>query len=475
MTLIVKESLIKIIGVFAYNHKTDIPRFTQRGYEGMQLVDLPRKFKQKSAKDIADAVEKTKTNYKNTYYSEFRDFMFTGKDRRDIDGYQKAQIRTFQRHKIAQTEFHFQRYNSDAKKMVDFTLPMVSSTQEIYLFPGEIGIFSLNLIAQEDTLEHLSDLINQARSFESLVGQTGQTMPFQEWVSKEILCGIPLVGENLALDEYSGSKFKVYSVIDMPPPSEATSYNREHLLYEIGTSSPIGVVGKEHRLQPSEDFYDQLMDQKISAFRNYDGLALLDSFTVIGHGNYTSLNDEHEVYIPHHTWNRVYFAIYVYNLFVRYSLFKFNAQFLSNPVKYRDEFQDFLNHYNFKHISFNFLPNLIFDRIRAALHIEEEIETFEKRLGSLATSIQEQQEKRQAFLLTVISVISAIDAVEGILAGLNEVQEKLGWSSFPFYFTLTSILLVGGYFLLGYLFPLHAQKLRRKIQKIAERTQRRNG
>jgi hypothetical protein len=137
----------------------------------------------------------------------------------------------------------------------------------------------------------------------------------------------------------------------------------------------------------------------VSAFANYEGLALLDSFTVIGHDNYVEFSDTNPNYYLHHTWNRIYFGIYVYNLFVRYSLFKFNAQFLSNPVKYRDKFQDYLNHYNFKHIAFNFLPNLIFDKIRVALGIEDEIETFEKRLGNLAASIQEQQEKRQAFLL----------------------------------------------------------------------------
>ena len=215
-------------------------------------------------------------------------------------------------------------------------------------------------------------------------------------------------------------------------------------------------------MMPSESYYETLMQNKVSAFRNYEALALLDSFTVIGSDNYTSLNEDSENYIPHHIWNRVYFGIYVYNLFLRYSLFKFNAQFLSNPVKYRDEFQDFLNHYNFKHISFNFLPNLIFNRVRAAMSIDDEIDTFEKRLGNLATSIQEEQEKRQAFLLAIISVISAIDAVEGIIAGLRDVQNKLGWSNGLFYSALLVSILVAVYFLVGYLFPLHMQKLQRR-------------
>jgi hypothetical protein len=472
MALPINDALIKIVGVFAYNTKKDIPRFKSHNYDTLQLVDLPDKFKAKGTEAVKKAIKDTKDNFKNTYYSEFRDFMFTGKDRNEIDGFQKSQIRTFQRKQKLETTFHLKRYNPQAQQLQDSTLSLVSQVQEIYLFPGEIGMFALNLSIQDHSIEHISDLINQARSFESKVGDKDNTIPFQQWVSKEVLCGIPLVGDDLELDEYSGSKFKVYAVIDLPSPSNDVPYDRDHLLYEIGTSSPIGVVGTEHRLRPSETYYEELMAKKISAFRNYEGLALLDSFTVIGHTNYTALNDDSEVYISHHTWNRVYFGIYIYNLFVRYSLFKFNAQFLSNPVKYRDEFQDFLNHYNFKHISFNFLPNLIFDRVRAALSIEEEIETFEKRLGSLATSIQEQQEKRQAFLLTIISVISAIDAIEGILAGLNQVQEKLGWSSIPFYFILTTALLIGGYFLLGYLFPLHAQKLKRKVQKLVERMQK---
>jgi hypothetical protein len=475
MSIPVSDALIKIIGVFAFDTKRINSTLLAQGYSTMQLVDLPKKIIDRGKKDIDDAINKTRTNFKNTYYSEFRDFMYTGKDQRDVDGFQKYQIRTFHRKKALASTFRLKRFDFESKKLVDHTISLESRSQEIYLFPGDIGIFALNLHVQNKTLEYVSDLINQARSFESIIGEHSETIQFHQWVTNEVICGIPLVGDKLELDEYSGSKFKVYSVIDLPPASENLQYDRDHLLYEIGTSSPIGVVGNEHRLRPSESYYDDLMQHKISAFLNYEGLALLDSFTVIGNSNYSSLNDESENYIPHHIWNRVYFGIYVYNLFVRYSLFKFNAQFLSNPVKYRDEFQDFLNHYNFKHISFNFLPNLIFDRVRAAMSIEEEIDTFEKRLGSLATSIQEQQEKRQAFLLTLISVISAIDAVEGILAGLNQVQERLGWGNIPFYSTLSILLLVAGYFLLGYLFPLLAQKLKRRIHSFSQKLVGKNG
>jgi hypothetical protein len=462
------DCLIKIVGVFAYEHKKDIPRFTLNNYAGMQLVDLPEKIKEQGVQAIKKAVQATEANYKNTYYSEFRDFMFTGNEQSQTEGYQKSQIRTFQRMKTLTGNFDHKRFDEASQQMVDAPISFTSEKQELFLFPGGIGMFALNLKPLELTLNGISDLINKARTFESKVINEDNLIDFHKWISKEVLCGTPLVGDKLELDEFSGSKFKVYTVIDMPEPSETTQYNRDHILYEIGTSSPIGIVGASHKLSPSDEYYKDIMLNKISAFRNYECLALLDSFTVIGNDNFSSISDSSEKYIPHHQWNRVYFGIYLYNLFIRYSLFKFNAKFLTDPVKYRDDFQNFLNHYNFKHISFNFLPNLIFDKIRNALRIEDEIITFEKRLGSLAASIQEQQEKRQAFLLTLISVVSTFEAIDTIANWLNQTQAKSGINKPLFYALLGFITLILAYLLVLYLFPLLSQKINRKLKKIIQ-------
>jgi hypothetical protein len=466
MNLTITHSLVKIVGVFAYNHQKDIPLFTKSGYVGLNLVDLPAIIIDKGSDQIKKAKEATEANYKNTYYSEFRDFMFTGKEQSQIDGYQKSQIRTFYRKKHLSGNFEQKKYDSSIGDMVDISpIPFSSNCQELFLFPGGIGMFALILDTTDKSLHYISDLINKARAFESKLDSPNKSVEFQKWISNEVLCGLELTGKDIELDEFSGSKFKVFTVIDMPEASNNNQYNREHLLYELGTSSPLGIVGTSHRLSPSASYYNDLINNKISAFQNYECLALLDSFTVIGDGNYTSLQDNSEVYVPHHQWNRVYFGIYLYNLFVRYSLFKFNAKFLTNPVKYRDDFQNFLNFYNFKHISFNFLPNLLFDKIRNSLHIEEEIITFEKRLGSLATSIQEQQEKRQAFLLTLISVVSSFEAVDTINAWLDKTQVGLGLSKPIFYSTIFLVFLILGYLLVQYLFPLITHKFKRKIKR----------
>jgi hypothetical protein len=189
----------------------------------------------------------------------------------------------------------------------------------------------------------------------------------------------------------------------------------------------------------------------------------MDSFTVLGAGNYQKLEPEN--YKPFNNWSKVYFALYIYNLYLRYSLFRFNANYLTDPVKYRGQFEEFLNYYNLKHISFNFLPNIIFEKMRHALGVEDEIEQFEKRLKNLALSIQEQQEKRQAFLLTIISVLSSLDAIDLIIGKLHAIQIKSGLSPVVFILVMFVVLLVAANFLVRFLFPIMYEKYRKRITK----------
>ena len=65
--------------------------------------------------------------------------------------------------------------------------------------------------------------------------------------------------------------------------------------------------------------------------------------------------------------------------------------------------------------------------------IDDEIEHFESRLNSLATKIQEDQDKRQAILLGVISALSSISAIEPIISVLDNFQKSSGMSIIVFY------------------------------------------
>jgi hypothetical protein len=216
-------------------------------------------------------------------------------------------------------------------------------------------------------------------------------------------------------------------------------------------------------MAPSEDYFNQVIAENyFSAFQNYEMLALLDSFTVLGYGNYCECEEDYGTF---NTWFRSYFSLYVFNLYIRYSLYRHNVNFRKDPLKQRDEFTAFLIHFNLRHVSFNFLPNLIFDRMRKALGVEEEIQLFEKRLGSLAQSIQEQQEKKQAVLLTIISVLSSLQAVDPILGFFNKTKQLSGIPEVLFWILFGFILVVLGGLAFWFFLPFTFRKVIKRIKK----------
>lgn len=450
------QALLKIVGVFTYDKIKNITAFTKIGkYQTAPIIELP------DGIDQTKAIEETRIFEKNTYYHEFRGIMFNGgaDDVELINGIKKKSARSFSRNKNLVAEFIHTSRNQPIK-----TFGFNSPKQELFLFPDGVGLFSIQIIPDDFTLIGLSNIINQASRFESKISSTTNQINFHEWISENVLCGIKLAGSNIDADEYSGSKFKVYCVIDIPPSDSMISYNRTELLYEFGTNSKLNTIKEKGFNTPSESYYNLLLENNyFNTFNNYDMLALLDSFTVIGTGNYKSLSP-HDYY-KHNTWNKTYFSLYIYNLYFRYTLFRFNAHFLEDPVKQRGLFENFLNHYNLKYISFNFLPNIIFKKMRFALGIDDEIEQFEKRLKNLATTIQEQQQKRQAFLLTIISVISSLNSIETIINGLREFQVRSGLPVYLFYSLTITIALICLNLIVKFLFPLLYEKARKKVIK----------
>jgi hypothetical protein len=442
---VVDAALIKVTGVFSFSKKK-ISKFMDIGYQPMPLSEnLPDPGSPDYESKKAEVINSTKEYYRDTYYNEFASLMFTGEA-------EKNPMKPFQRNQNFDVTFYL-----GFKK--DRIVKSRCVCQELFLFNNEVGILSLTFEPETIDIGCISDLTVALKSFDTPVESGNIQTVFHEFISVNILAGIQLRGENVKADDYSGSKFKIYSVINTTDPDDGSKYGRDKLVFEIGTGSRIGDLGSNGYNAPSEEYFTELMGNSIKVFNNYTGLALLDSFTVIGNGVFQS-KDKH--FHQFNTYNRIYFAIYILNLYIRYNIFRFNAVFNDNPVKTREEFELFINDYNYSHISFNFLPNIFHQKIYAALNIDDEINHFEKRLGSLATKIQEDQEKRQATLLGLVSVLTALSSFSDIIDLLEKLRSQIGWSNGLFYASLVFVLVALAVPVLIYLFPESAKKIKRK-------------
>ena len=93
-----------------------------------------------------------------------------------------------------------------------------------------------------------------------------------------------------------------------------------------------------------------------------------------------------------------------------YDWAEYQSKMHSNKIAITDYF---LN----KKISYNFLPNIIFQETTEALEIDEDLNFLEKKLETFATQYNEKQQKQQEFLLLIISVLALLETplhIEGI-------------------------------------------------------------
>jgi hypothetical protein len=450
----IQAALIKVIGVISFK-PFDISKFTALGYQTIKLTEQDVPPNCSDPKNwIEDQINNTKQFYKDTYYPEFASLMFTG----DSDYSKLSALKLSKTFELSWT----------VKQEVDNVLKEITVKakgicQELFLFDQyQTGIFALTFEPESLDFFRISNMIHGLRSFDNSMNYNGSSMKFHEFISLELLGGHALRGGNALADSFSGSKFKIYSIISTDEPDDGACYSRDFLAYEIGTGSRIGEMGSNGYNSPSQVYFDEIFKNSIKVFRNYTGLALLDSFTVVGQNVYKSAKDN---YFQHYNYNRVYFGIYIFNLFLRYNLFRYNVIFQDNPVRIRDEFQNFINKFNFSHISFKFLPNIFNKKIHDALEIDVEVAHFEKRLVGLATRIQEDQQKRQATLLGIVSFITGLSSFKDILDLLESGRSALGWPSVAFYFTLTLVFFLLAIPALTYLFPDLTKKAIRKFKK----------
>jgi len=199
-----------------------------------------------------------------------------------------------------------------------------------------------------------------------------------------------------------GNKFKLYQVIKIE--SEVIE---DSLLYEVGTSSPIGCVGTRHQLAPSKSYYDNIMDNNVvSAFNDWKGLALMDSFTVISNAtkreDYTW--DDH-----FYLWNNHYFQlIYLRCLFEKTfcSTRNTNYRMAEDTQDISEEINKMERYYFYDKISHNFLPNLIYKAMSLGLELKEEREELSKQVKERTKEEEEKRQNRITLGLSVFAVFS---------------------------------------------------------------------
>jgi hypothetical protein len=224
------------------------------------------------------------------------------------------------------------------------------------------------------------------------------------------------------------------------------------LLFDIGTLSKIGSAIENNYDSMDKAYVQQLINKNtISVFNNWEGLALLDSFTVVG-------NKILDTTYKKEAYTRVYHGIYLYCLFLKYNLFKYNFEIKDLDEDRRSNFQDFLAKYYYNYISYNFLPTEIFNKVKTALDIENEINLLNEKIVAIGLKIQEEQQARTNVILGIVMVLSTLASIQQIQSYIVLTQKWLGLNDEE---TISIVIIL----VLGILFFVFGKTILKKIIK----------
>jgi hypothetical protein len=405
--------------------------------------------------------------FRGMFYPEFVGVMFPGEEARNLD--YPAEVLARRLDLAVEVEGRL------GGNTVRFPCRLTAAEAMLFTEPP-LGIFAVEVeVMPGASLEWLAAAIPLLRAFSSRVLEPGEAAAPQQLINflhVRVLGRPPPRVEKPGrgeIEEYCGGKYKVFCVADLArelPPAA-----RRELLYDLGCAAPLGSAAarlavEPGPLAPSEEYYQQLMRGAVSAFRNYDALPLVDSFTVAGRG---LLATE----IQRATWRETYFRIYVFNLFLKFSLHFYAAKLREearvSPVELRDRFETFLRFYDVARISFNFLPEMLHHSIRSALDLETELERLRARITRLSNRIGETQTVRTNRLLGLISWIGSLAGVGVIWAKMEDLRAELGWPRIVF-FSLALMLTAGASLAaFAYVFPEQRRLVQARVRTFTRR------
>ena len=303
------------------------------------------------------------------------------------------------------------------------------------LFDEGFGLFTLSIEIQTEivSLSKFSDAAFLIRNFETPI-LNSIYRKWHEYIENEILLGTITKGNSIKVDEYSGSKYKLYMVLDIPELTEKAMM--KSLLFDLGTLSTIGSSIGNNYDSMNKEFIDKLIqNNSISVYHNYEALALLDTFTVVGN-KLLDFDYKKEVY------SSIYYCIFMYCLFIKFTLFKYSFEITTLDEDRRDNFRHFLEKYYYHYISYNFLPNEIYNKIKIALDIDKELKFIDEKIVAIGQKIQEKQQDRTNKILAIVTVLTSVSSIEPIYDYLIKAQKAVGWKNEIYWSTVISVLIV---------------------------------
>lgn len=298
----------------------------------------------------------------------------------------------------------------------------------IYLMPMNIVIFAIKVSQTSDDLNTMTAVMFSLRAIDYYSNDV-----HGEFIEHAItpFCQLHEVltaqhDETLKPLVENGNKLRVYQIINTKGAEERPEgEDRDLLLYQLSTLSRVTKAGEVDDYSVAPHYLEKVMNEShVSVFRNWDALALMDTFTVHAYDASESLVGN---------WTGMYFRmIYLHSMFQKCYLFSLNVRFRntlrrstsalarllaplgrgnSEMTALTEEYETFDRWCCFHKISYNFLPLEINEALDKGLEIGEEKEQLATILEREKTRRDEANDKTVNTLLFCLSLLTLSSAI----------------------------------------------------------------
>ena len=184
-----------------------------------------------------------------------------------------------------------------------------------------------------------------------------------------------------------------------------------------------GCVKKGNRpdMKPAESYFNKIIkENSVATFDNWKGLALVDSFTMLGKEDSFDKNDCNYLYFP---------LIYLRCIFEKTFCFSRNNSYREDKVGkgLMWEIEQMEKYYFYDNISYNFQPNLLYQAMANGLGIKKEREELTKQ-------VKEQEEHRFDKILAYVAIFAVFSVVWDICSIVMKAipQFESSWTAVVF-------------------------------------------
>ncbi len=266
---------------------------------------------------------------------------------------------------------------------------------DLFLFPGAIAIYAFKCNFEGCTYDEITFLVNYIRN------KAPQEFDF----IRDLPGLLSQNGNSVNAPLLFGNKLKSFTLVEQGEAMDEAG--ERNLLYDLATCSPVGSAsGEVPYFQPTQAYFNELWEHHtVNVFDNWKAMCLFDSFTGLFRKEALS----------RYVWENAYFnLIFLHSVYVKHYLFSINRRFFledTGKQQMEDEFYEFDNYFNFRKISYNFLPQIIYEKIRHGFDIEEEMEQMQSGIGRANAAENAIQDRRINKVLTIIAFLTVFSVI----------------------------------------------------------------